>query len=123
MSPEQLRGDPLRVDARADVYSLGVVMYELLCHTRPFNADTLSALAFSILGGEVVPPHDIVPSVPPELERICLKAMARELSVRYASARDMALDLSTYLTTNQYDKSLGQDRAALWNTIRPLLGH
>jgi len=93
MSPEQLKGENLRVTPRSDVYSLGVVFYELLTGRRPFQAKQPDILREQILTGELRPPRTIDDKIPKRLEAICLKALRREPGHRYATARDMAREL------------------------------
>ena len=92
MSPEQVQGEGHRVDGRSDVFSLGVVFYEMLTVQLPFQGESTSELLEQISKALVRPPREIDDTIPKELERICLKALAKRASDRYATARDMAED-------------------------------
>ena len=91
MSPEQAEGRPL--DARSDIFSLGVVMYEMLCGRRPFHGGTTLALLASILREEPEAPRLLRPETPPELERIVLRCLAKKPEDRYASSAELRDDL------------------------------
>lgn len=93
MSPEQAAGAAHRIDGRTDIYSLGVVLYEMLWGHVPFSSNDLAELFRQIQDDEPSPPRQHVFSLPPELERVCLKALAKRPEDRYSTAVDMASDL------------------------------
>ena len=93
MSPEQVDGEAHRIDGRTDIWSAGVMLYEGLCGRRPFHAQTKWELYRRIREDDPQPPRQLVPELPRELERICMKALSKRLSDRYTTAADMASEL------------------------------
>ncbi|HSD73103.1 MAG TPA: protein kinase [Thermoanaerobaculia bacterium] len=91
MSPEQVSGSP--VDGRSDLFSLGVVLYELLTSRKPFQGDNLTAISYKIVHEDFTPPADLAPDVPTEFNDIVARAMAKDPWNRYQRGKDMALAL------------------------------
>jgi len=91
MSPEQVRGE--HVDGRSDIWSVGVMFYELLTYVRPFAADNMAAMMFNIVSQETKPLREVMPQAPPELEAVLQKILNKETDERYQSMEEVLLDL------------------------------
>jgi WD40 repeat protein len=93
MAPEQVRGESHQLDGRTDIWSAGVILYEMLTKRRPFRGDR-EELFEDILKRDPKPPRQIDDTIPPELERICLKCLAKKTTDRFSTAADLARALS-----------------------------
>ena len=96
MSPEQVVGQA--VDGRSDIFSLGVVLYEMLAGKTPFAGENISAIMYQILNDEPIPPKAFNQNIPDSINFIVLKALAKHPDKRYQNAKEMARDLKRYKT-------------------------
>lgn len=117
MAPEQARGCP--PDARGDVYSLGVVMYEMLSGELPYNGDSLGEIAIKHMNTDPKPIHEIVDGVPEELERITYKAMNPNIEQRYQSANELLADLDEFVK-NANENKIGSEEDGAVDNVKPL---
>ena len=99
MPPEQARGESHLVDGRADIFSLGMVFYQLLTQRLPYTADTREGYVSQILSKEPRPPRMINDLIPDSLERICLKCIKKNVGERYSTASDLVRELDLALQT------------------------
>ncbi len=111
IAPEQARGQA--PDARSDIYSLGIVMYEMLTGKLPYVGASDVEVAVKHMNTDPVSPRDIVPDIPEELEHICLKAMDSDINERYQTAGELLNELEQYKTQSLAAHVLEDSEAVL----------
>jgi serine/threonine-protein kinase len=114
MSPEQSKGQPL--DARSDVFSAGILLWELLCGQRLFKRENDMQILMAVSQDAIRPPRMWRPEVPPELDRIVMKALDRVIDQRYPSAQEMRVDLEALIRDQKWEA----DALALQRWMREL---
>ena len=103
MSPEQVKGRP--VDGRTDIFSLGVVLYEMLTGEKPFPGQSITTVIYKIVNEEPIPPRQLNPSIHPGLNDIVMRALAKEPEARYQSCREMLDDLRNYRALGGHERN------------------
>ncbi len=118
MSPEQVEGK--KVDHRTDIFSLGIVLYELLCARRPFEGDTETAVFYDLINNHPQPLARYARNLPEKLEQIVMKCLAKKPEERYQSAADLVADLKMLKRTSEIRVSLTypeKTKSKRWLTV------
>lgn len=109
MSPEQIVGQP--IDHRADIFSLGLVLYEMLTGVKPFQGEDIPELMFKVANLPAMPPSHLAPDLPPVIDFIVARALKKKAEERYATAAEMAKDLRDALGEVEVAEGAGRERA------------
>ena len=117
IAPEQAKGE--QPDTRSDIYSLGVVMYEMLTGSMPYDGETAEQIALKHITGNAVPPQELNPDIPDELARITLKAMNAGINDRYQSAAELLSDLEAFRKLQASRRASSDDLTEDYDGIIP----
>ncbi|MBI4615834.1 MAG: tetratricopeptide repeat protein [Planctomycetes bacterium] len=118
MAPEQTQGETGAISAATDTFAFGVILYQCLTGRLPFDAETSMELFHAICEHEPIPPRQIQPSVPVDLERVCLKALEKEPRHRYEDASEFAGDLRKFLAGEPISSRPTGTAYRVWRKVR-----
>ncbi|WP_181198080.1 PAS domain S-box protein [Enhygromyxa salina] len=121
MAPEQAQGLVDRIDERTDVYGLSAILYDILTGRPPFLGDDVAAILDAVVETPPTPPTELIPSVPPQLERICMSGLAKARDARWQSVSELAAAVQAWLTTLAERKRTEQERERFFNLSLDLL--
>lgn len=121
MAPEQALGEIDRIDPRTDVYGLAAILYEILTGEPPFRATTIAELMEAIVEIPPTAPSDKVPGVPPQLERVCLRGLAKAMDDRVQSAAELAAEVRNWLAALAEQRRTEQERERFFDLSVDLL--
>jgi serine/threonine-protein kinase len=117
MSPETVKGQG--VDGRSDLFSLGIILYEMLTGTKPFLGDNLAAVIYKIVGEQPEPPSAVNPALDPGLNYVVLKALAKSPAERYQICAELAVDLKNYAAYQERGRRMAEASAARGAAVAP----
>lgn len=121
MSPEQARG--IEVDERTDIWSVGILLYEMIAGKTPFKESTTSETIAAVIYKEAVPLRELVPSVPEDVAAIVEKALQKDVSKRYQKMRDLSADLGEAIYTLEHSGERAHDAPVMFSDENPTMIH
>lgn len=121
MAPEQARGSIDEIDERTDVYGLAAILYDILTGRPPFYGDDVIAVMDAVARELPTPPSEVVPDVPPELERICLRGLAKDRAHRWQSVTELSAAVQGWVSTLAERKRTEQERERFFDLSLDLL--
>jgi PAS domain S-box-containing protein len=121
MAPEQAQGDIAKIDPRTDVYGLAAILYEILTGHPPFSGEDVVVVMEEVIHREPTPPSELVPEIPPVLERICLRGLAKAREDRWQSVTELAVAVQGWLTALAERRRTEQERERFFDLSLDLL--
>ena len=115
MPPEQFTGAP--IDGRADLFSLGVILYWMATGEQPFPGETMTAVSYKVVHTEPIPPRKLNPSIPENLDRVIMKSLAKSPADRYQTGEELAQDLVVMRTGSTSGFAESRRRKPRWEIL------